>query len=189
MADIRAAIQPRSDQLNYEDFLSGPAVLTIERTEDYRDEKGQPRVAIHMVEYPGRPFKASKTNVKLLAIAWGEDDTDWPGRRVQLSADPTVTYGGKAVGGICVTALSHLPQRFTAKLSVARGKKKDFPVEPLPDAPPQYAEPSPIPAFESLDEARDYYTHRSKAGASPDELQAIIAAAPPAETPTAQENN
>lgn len=177
MADIRAAIQPRSDQLNYEDFLSGPAVLTIERTEDYRDEKGQPRVAIHMAEYPGRPFKASKTNVKLLAIAWGEDDTDWPGRRVQLSADPTVTYGGKAVGGICVTALSHLPQRFTAKLSVARGKKKDFPVEPLPDAP-QYAEPSPIPAFESLDEARDYYTHRQKAGASPDELQAIIAAAP-----------
>ena len=188
MADIRAAIQPRSDQLNYEDFLSGPAVLTIERTEDYRDEKGQPRVAIHMVEYPGRPFKASKTNVKLLAIAWGEDDTDWPGRRVQLSADPTVTYGGKVVGGICVTALSHLPQRFTAKLSVARGKKKDFPVEPLPDAPPQYAEPSPVPVFESLDEARDYYTHRQKAGASPDELQAIIAAAPPADTtPTNKE--
>ena len=173
MADIRAAIQPRSDQLNYEDFLSGPAVLTIERTEDYRDEKGQPRVAIHMVEYPGRPFKASKTNVKLLAIAWGEDDTDWPGRRVQLSADPTVTYGGKAVGGICVTALSHLPQRFTAKLSVARGKKKDFPVEPLPDAPPQYAEPQPVPAFETVDELRDYFVARQRAGASPTELDQI----------------
>ena len=48
MADIRAAIQPRSDQLNYEDFLSGPAVLTIERTEDYKDEKGQARVAIQI---------------------------------------------------------------------------------------------------------------------------------------------
>ena len=183
MADIRAAIQPRSDQLNYEDFLSGPAVLTIERTEDYRDEKGQPRVAIHMVEYPGRPFKASKTNVKLLAIAWGEDDTDWPGRRVQLSADPTVTYGGKAVGGICVTALSHLPQRFTAKLSVARGKKKDFPVEPLPDAPPQYAEPSPIPDFETVDELRDYFVARQRAGASPTELDQIK------NTATQMENN
>src|SRR5699024_8417118 len=114
MADSRAAIQPRWDERNCPDSLSGAAVSTIGRTEDYRDEKGQPRVAIHMVEYPGRPFKASKTNVKLLAIAWGEDDTDWPGRRVQLSADPTVTYGGKAVGGICVTALAHLPQRFTA---------------------------------------------------------------------------
>ena len=172
MADIRAAIQPRSDQLNYEDFLSGPAVLTIERTEDYRDEKGQPRVAIHMVEYPGRPFKASKTNVKLLAIAWGEDDTDWPGRRVQLSADPTVTYGGKAVGGICVTALSHLPQRFTAKLSVARGKKKDFPVEILPDMPP-------IPDdVQTLAQYQDYYRHRAQNGAGPDELAAIQAAAP-----------
>lgn len=183
MADIRAAIQPRSDQLNYEDFLSGPAVLTIERTEDYRDEKGQARVAIHMVEYPGRPFKASKTNVKLLAIAWGEDDTDWPGRRVELSSDPTVTYGGKAVGGICVTALSHLPQRFTAKLSVARGKKKEFPVEPLPDQPAtQYADPLPVPEFETVDEARDYYVHRQKAGASPDELAAI------ANTVTNEEN-
>ena len=172
MADIRAAIQPRSDQLNYEDFLSGPAVLTIERTEDYRDEKGQPRVAIHMVEYPGRPFKASKTNVKLLAIAWGEDDTDWPGRRVQLSADPTVTYGGKAVGGICVTALSHLPQRFTAKLSVARGKKKDFPVEVLPDMPP-------IPDdVQTLAQYQDYYRHRAQNGASPEELAFIQQNAP-----------
>ena len=175
MADIRAAIQPRSDQLNYEDFLSGPAVLTIERTEDYRDEKGQPRVAIHMVEYPGRPFKASKTNVKLLAIAWGEDDTDWPGRRVQLSADPTVTYGGKAVGGICVTALSHLPQRFTAKLSVARGKKKDFPVEPLPDAPA----PPPIPEdVQTLAQYQDYYRHRAQNGATPEELAMIQQNAP-----------
>ena len=178
MADIRAAIQPRSDQLNYEDFLSGPAVLTIERTEDYRDEKGQPRVAIHMVEYPGRPFKASKTNVKLLAIAWGEDDTDWPGRRVQLSADPTVTYGGKAVGGICVTALSHLPQRFTAKLSVARGKKKDFPVEILPDVPP-------IPDdVQTLAQYQDYYRHRAQNGAGPDELAMIQQNAP-----TNEENN
>ena len=172
MADIRAAIQPRSDQLNYEDFLSGPAALTIERTEDYRDEKGQPRVAIHMVEYPGRPFKASKTNLKLLAIAWGEDDTDWPGRRVQLSADPTVTYGGKAVGGICVTALSHLPQRFTAKLSVARGKKKDFPVEILPDMPP-------IPDdVQTLAQYQDYYRHRAQNGATPEELAMIQQNAP-----------
>ena len=178
MADIRAAIQPRSDQLNYEDFLSGPAVLTIERTEDYRDEKGQPRVAIHMVEYPGRPFKASKTNVKLLAIAWGEDDTDWPGRRVQLSADPTVTYGGKVVGGICVTAVSHLPQRFTAKLSVARGKKKDFPVEILPDMPP-------IPDdVQTLAQYQDYYRHRAQNGATSEELAMIQQNAP-----TNEENN
>ena len=172
MADIRAAIQPRSDQLNYEDFVSGPAVLTIERTEDYKDEKGQARVAIHMVEYPGRPFKASKTNVKLLAIAWGEDDADWPGRRVQLSADPTVTFGGKAVGGIRVTALSHLPQRFTAKLSVARGKKKDFPVEILPDMPP-------IPEdVQTLAQYQDYYRHRAQNGAGPDELAMIQRNAP-----------
>ena len=174
MADIRAAIQPRSDQLNYESFLAGPAVLTIERTEDYRDEKGQHRVAIHMVETPGRPFKANATNLRLLAIAWGDDDTDWPGRRVQLTADPTIVYGGKAVGGIVVTALSHLPERFTAKLSVTRGKKREFPVEILPDAP----QPQPVPVFATVDEARTYYTTRQNAGASRAELDAIRTAAP-----------
>lgn len=175
MADIRAAIQPRSDQLNYEDFVSGPDVLTIERTEDYRDDKGQHRVAIHMAERPGRPFKASATNLRLLAIAWGDDDSDWPGRRVQLSADPTVTFGGKQVGGIRVTALSHLPQRFTAKLSVTRGKKQEFPVEPLPDAAPA----PPIPGdVTTLAQFHDYYRHRAQNGASPDELAAIQQAAP-----------
>lgn len=181
MADIRAAIQPRSDQLNYESFLSGPAVLTIERTEDYRDEKGQPRVAIHMVEQPGKPFKANATNLRLLAIAWGDDDTDWPGRRVQLTADPTIVYGGKAVGGIVVTAVSHLPQRFTAKLSVTRGKKREFPVEILPTE-----QPPPIPAFDTLADAHAYYRERQQAGATPAELAAIQAAAPTA--PTNEEN-
>lgn len=184
MADIRAAIQPRSDQLNYEDFVSGPGVLTIERTEDYRDEKGQPRVAIHMAERPGRPFKASATNLRLLAIAWGDEDDDWPGRRVQLSADPTVTFGGKQVGGIRVTALSHLPQRFTAKLSVTRGKKQEFPVEILPTE-----QPPPIPAFTSPDEARTYWTARRDAGATSHELADIQQAAAAVPTTTQIEDN
>lgn len=173
MADIRGAIEPRSDQLNYVDFMAGPAVFTIHHTEDYHDDKGHKRVAIYMVEKPDRPFKASATNVRLMAIAWTDDDKDWPGRRVKLGGDPEVTFGREKVGGIRVLALSHLAQPFTAKLSVGRNKRQEFRVERLDDAPA----PPPVPAFASVDEARTYYTERHKAGATAEELTAIQQAA------------
>ena len=181
MVDIAKAIEPRSDQQNYDDYVAGPRTVTV--TEVDRDK--EQRVSIHLAEYPGRPFKPSKTNLRLIAQAWGTEAATWTGRRMTLAGDPTVRFGGQQVGGIRVVALSHIDKPFTAALTTTRGKRATYKVDALPDAP---AAP-PIPAFESLDEARDYYTHRQKAGASPDELQAIIAAAPPAETPTAQENN
>ena len=183
MVDIAKAIEPRSDQQNYDDMLAGPRTVTV--TEVDRDK--EQRVSIHLAEYPGRPFKPSKTNLRLIAQAWGTEAAAWTGRRMTLAGDPTVRFGGQQVGGIRVVALSHIDKPFTAALTTTRGKRATYKVDALPDAPPQYAEPSPIPAFESLDEARDYYTHRQKAGASPDELQAIIAAAPPADT-TPEEN-
>ena len=183
MVDIAKAIEPRSDQQNYDDMLAGPRTVTV--TEVDRDK--EQRVSIHLAEYPGRPFKPSKTNLRLIAQAWGTEAAAWTGRRMTLAGDPTVRFGGQQVGGIRVVALSHIDKPFTAALTTTRGKRATYTVDALPDAPPQYAEPSPIPAFESLDEARDYYTHRQKAGASPDELQAIIAAAPPADT-TPEEN-
>ena len=67
-------------------------------------------------------------------------------------------------------------------LTVTRGKRAPFTVQPLPDAPA----PPPIPTFKTEDEARTYWMRRRDEGASPDELQAIQAAAPT--TPTAQEN-
>jgi hypothetical protein len=181
LADIKAAIAPRSDQLNYVDFMAGPDTFTIERTEDYRDEKGGTRVAIHMVERPGRPFKPSATNLRLIAIGWGDDDTGWPGRRITLGGDPEVTFGREKVGGIRVLALSDIAQPYTAKLPITRGKKAEYRVERL-----DTATPPPIPTFATVDAARAYYTERAKAGASPAELDAIKAAAPAA--PNNEEN-
>ena len=175
MADIAKAIEPQSDRQNAVDYQTGPKVFTVAGTSDYRDDKGRGRVNVHLAEAPDRPFKPSATNLRLIAIGWGEDDTTWPGRRIKLALDPEVMFGREKVGGIRVVALSGMEQPFTAKLPVTRGKKQEFRVEILPDAP---ATP-PIPDdVQTLAQYQDYYRHRAQNGASPEELAMIQQNAP-----------
>ena len=175
MADIARAIEPQSDRQNAVDYETGPKVFTVAGTSDYRDEKGRAKVNVHLVEAPDRPFKPSATNLRLIAIGWGEDDTTWPGRRIKLALDPDVTFGREKVGGVRVVALSGLEQPFTAKLPITRGKKQEFRVEILPDAPPV----PPIPEdVQTLAQYQDYYRHRAQNGATPEELAFIQQNAP-----------
>ena len=169
MADIRAAIEPLSDRQNATDYLAGPKTFTISGTSDYRDDKGRAKVNIHLAENPDRPFKPSATNLRLIAIGWGEDDAAWVGRRIELSLDPEVTFGRDKVGGIRVTALSDMPQPFTAKLPVTRGKKAEYRVTVLSDAPDPYA-PSQdwlamIQSATTVDEKRAIWQQATEDGA------------------------
>lgn len=140
MANIAKAIEPRSDQQNAVDYLTGPKVFTVTRVTDYLDEKRRPRVSIHLAEAPDRPFKPSATNLRLIVIGWGQDDATWVGRRIKLALDPEVRFGGEKVGGIRVVALSNMEQPFTAKLPTTRGKKAEYRVEKLDDATPMASE-------------------------------------------------
>lgn len=169
MADIRAAIEPLSDRQNATDYMAGPKTFTITGVSDYRDEKGRAKVNIHLAESPDRPFKPSATNLRLIAIGWGEDDAAWAGRRIELSLDPEVTFGREKVGGIRVTALSDMPQPFTAKLPVTRGKKAEYRVTALSAAPTPYA-PSrdfiaEVQAAESTDAKRAVWSDAVADGA------------------------
>ena len=172
MVDIAKAIEPRSDQQNYDDMLAGPRTVTV--TEVDRDK--EQRVSIHLAEYPGRPFKPSKTNLRLIAQAWGTEAAAWTGRRMTLAGDPTVKFGGQQVGGIRVVALSHIDKPFTAALTATRGKRATYKVDALPDAP---APPPPIPEdVQTLAQYQDYYRHRAQNGATPEELAMIQQNAP-----------
>ena len=175
MADIARAIEPQSDRQNAVDYQTGPKVFTVAGTSDYRDDKGRGRVNVHLAEAPDRPFKPSATNLRLIAIGWGEDDTTWPGRRIKLALDPEVMFGREKVGGVRVVALSHIDQPYTAKLPVTRGRKAEYRVEILPDAPPV----PPIPEdVQTLAQYQDYYRHRAQNGATPEELAMIQQNAP-----------
>jgi hypothetical protein len=130
--DMTASIAPKSDQLNAEDLLSGPRTFTIDRVEQGSAE--QP-VNVHLVEHPGRPFKPCKTVRRLMVAAWGPDTATYPGKRMTLYRDPAVKFGGMDVGGIRVSHMSGIAKKLVAALTVTRGKRAPYVVEPLPDAP------------------------------------------------------
>jgi hypothetical protein len=131
--DMTAACAPRSDQLNAEDLLTGPQTITV--TAVTRGTAEQP-VDIVTEEYgPGRPYKPSKTMRRVIMAAWGTNTASYTGRRMTIYRDPEVMFGRDKVGGIKISHLSHIDKRLELALTVTRGKRASFSVEPLADAP------------------------------------------------------
>ena len=173
--DITDSLAANSAQQNYDEYLAGPKTVTVAEVTQGTVE--QP-VNVELVEFPGKPFKPAKSVRRVLAAAWGTDASQWTGRRLTIYGDPSVRYGGKEVGGLRVSHVSHIDKPITVALTVTRGKRAPFTVQPLPDAPA----PPPIPAFKTEDDARTYWLKRRDEGATPDELAAIQAAAPTTNT-------
>jgi hypothetical protein len=129
--DMTDTIVPRSDQLNAEDLLTGPRTFTIA---EVRKGSAEQPVDVHLVEFPGRPFKPSKTVRRIMVAAWGPDAATYAGRRMTLYRDPAVRFGGMDVGGIRVSHMSHIDKPMTLVLSVSKGKRAPYVVKPLPAA-------------------------------------------------------
>ena len=130
--DISETTAPKSDQQNFDDYLGGSKTVTVSEVKAGSTE--QP-VEVHLVEFPGRPFKPSKSMRRVLVAAWGTDSSVYVGRRMTLYGDPEVRFGGQAVGGIRISHLSHIEKTLTVGLTVTRGKRAPFTVEPLPSEP------------------------------------------------------
>jgi hypothetical protein len=130
--DLAATTAPRSDQQNFDDYVAGPKTLTIS---EVRAGTAEQPVEIHVAEYPGRPYKPSKSMRRVLVQAWGSDGATYAGRRITLYGDPDVTFGRDRVGGIKISHLSHITKPIQVALTVTRGKRAPFTVQPLPDAP------------------------------------------------------
>lgn len=126
--DITKTVEPRSDQLNYDDVAARDLTITV--VEVKQGPPDQP-VELHNAEYPGRPYKPGKSMRRVLIAAWGTEASAYVGRRIQLYGDPTIRFGKDAVGGIRIRALSHITEPLTVALTVTRGKRAPFTVQPL----------------------------------------------------------
>jgi hypothetical protein len=134
MLDLTDAAAPRSDQLNSDDLFAGPRTFTIAEVRKGNDE--QP-VNIYLAEFPsGRPYKPGKSMIRVLMAAWGADASAYAGRRFTLYRDPDISFGRDKVGGVRISHMSHLAKPLTVSLTVTRGKRANFTVQPLPDAAP-----------------------------------------------------
>jgi len=126
--DMTESITPRSDQQNFDDYLTGSRTVTISGVS--KGSADQP-VNVELTEYPGRPFKPNKSMRRVLVVGWGTNSDAYVGRQLTLVGNPEVVFGGKAVGGIEIAAMSHIDKTLTVSLTATRGRRKQFTVEPL----------------------------------------------------------
>lgn len=77
-----------------------------------------------------KPMVLNSTNAQLIAQITKEEDTDnWTGHKVVLYDDPSISYGGKLVGGIRVRAPRNQP---SATAPAPRTGQRQAPVAPHP---------------------------------------------------------
>lgn len=119
--DLRTTIIPKSDQLNSEQLLSGPMIITVTEVRAGGGEE-QP-VSVFHDTIPDRPYKPCKTMRKVLILAWGADGTKWVGKSMELYNDPTVKFGGEQVGGIRISRMTDIEKDIKVSLTATKGRK------------------------------------------------------------------
>ena len=159
---MRITAEPRSDQINYEDFLAGPKVYTIGGV---RVGTAEQKYDIQLQEEQ-RVWRPPLTVLRTLIACWGDDAAVWQGRQAELYGDPSIRFGKDAVGGIRIKALSHLDEPKTVTVTVARGKRQKITIQPLP------AQEAPQPAQDASQEA-DWYAAIEEAAGDTDALRAL----------------
>ncbi|MDE9528139.1 hypothetical protein [Xenorhabdus bovienii] len=139
--NLSNTIIPKSDQLNFDDVQTESITAVIKSVRAGTND--QP-VFIDLVGYDGRPYKPSKSMRRVLISGWGADGHSWVGKALTLIADPTVRYGGVAVGGIKVYAISDIEADYSMMLPVSRGKRVEHRVKKLEASRTRQSDPQEI---------------------------------------------
>lgn len=163
--NLATTVTPKSDQLNADDLISGPRTIRITAVSAGSAE--QP-VNISFDGDNGRPWKPGKSMRRILVALYGAESTAYIDKRVTLFNDTSIRFGPDTTGGIRVSHASGIAQPMTIALTMTKGKRKPFTVQPLPDYQP---------ALESLQNAAktggDAALRAAFLALSP-ELQAIL---------------
>lgn len=153
--DVSSLIVAKSDQINSDDLTGGAIRCRIERVTI--KPSGEQRLEIKLSGYD-KVWRPCKTTTKIMAAVWSVDASKWEGECLELYKDPTVTWGGAAVGGIRISAMSG--KGFTGSLNATKGKKVAYNIRMFTPAevaaigqPAAQQEPEQTPA-EALAEFR-----------------------------------
>lgn len=127
--DIRKTVEPRSDQLNFDDLIDSTKDITVTDVRLMKSED-QP-VAVHYEGDDGRPFKPCKSMRRVLIALWGSKADEWRGRSMRLYGDPSVKFGGAAVGGIRISHMTDVDGEKSLMLTVTRARRAEYKVKPM----------------------------------------------------------
>jgi hypothetical protein len=148
MTDLSATIDPKSNQMNADDLIGGPKTITITRVSANQSSNEQP-IAISYQGDNGKPYFPCKSMRRVLVSVWGKDGAAYAGRSLTLYRDPTVTWGGLAVGGIRISHMSGMDADMTMALTATKQSRKPYTVKRLRDTPksddtPPAIDPMPL---------------------------------------------
>lgn len=168
MSDMLAAITPKSDQLNADDLIGGPRTIRIREVQ----VKGGPEqpVWIYFDGDNNKPWKPCKSMTRCLVYVWGNESVHYIGKSLTLYLDPSVKWGGLAVGGIRISHMSHMDGKQTMMLTATKGKKTPHTVLPLEIQQKATPTPSTAPTAAEIDDGRAKLTNA--AGHGTEALQA-----------------
>lgn len=128
MVDISKTIEPKSDQLNADDLISGPRTITVTVV---REGGAEQPIAIHFDGDKGKPYKPCKSMRRVMVMLWGGDGSAYAGRSMTLFRDPSVTFGPDTTGGIRISHMSHIGSDANLLLTKTRGKRSQYTVRRL----------------------------------------------------------
>lgn len=114
------AIEPKSDQLNADDFITGPRNLKIKAVKPGDSVK---QVYIYLEGFEERPYKPCKGMLRVLTDSWPGCPTTWVGRWMRLFRNPEVMYAGEKVGGIQISKLSGIEKGKEFILTISKTKR------------------------------------------------------------------
>ena len=149
--DIKKTIEPKSDQLNADDLISGSKNIKITDVK-MLDSEVQP-VSINFKGDNGKPYKPSKGMRRVLVQLYGAEASNFIGKSLTLFRDENVKFGGAEVGGIRISHASDIEKPTRVLETVSKGKRRPITIEPLVIKKP------PIKDVEKAKEAIDKGTY------------------------------
>lgn len=127
--DVTKMCAARSDQINAIDLISGPRIAKITDVKIFTETE-QP---IHVIldGDTKRPWKCSKTSVRVLAALYSNDASKWIGKHIEIYCDETVLWGGQPVGGVRQSKAEGIQNPKRLSLTKSRTKKETVVINPL----------------------------------------------------------
>jgi len=133
MNELSNATAPKSDQLDYDDLPNGQS-KTITITKVVNKGGTEQPVSVYYEGDGGRPYRPNKSMIRVMVHVWGGVLANYIGKKMTVYGDPSVTYGGMAVGGLKISHMSGIKANTDVLITAKRGLKKPHTVRPLADA-------------------------------------------------------
>ena len=130
MTDLRPTIAPKSDQLNADDLIGGARNITVTGVSANPSSAEQP-INIFFDGDNGKPYKPCKSMRRVMVHVWGPDGKKYVGRSMTIYCDPSVTWGGVAVGGVRISHMSDIDSAVSMALTANKKQRKPYKVMPL----------------------------------------------------------